>query len=102
MKKPPTITDVIELVAREYRVTPADIIGRARTRRIVMARHVAAYLARVYLRLSYIAIAEAFGRDRSTVIHSCAVIEEMREPNAFAFEHTMESYANSLGVKAQP
>jgi hypothetical protein len=42
-------------------------------------RQLAMYLARTRLELSYAAIGRAFDRDRTTVAHACAVIEDLRE-----------------------
>ena len=47
--------------------------------RVAFARHTAMYLAHIHLGLSFSAIGRAFGRDRTTVAHACARIEDRRE-----------------------
>lgn len=47
--------------------------------RVAFARQVAMYLVRVRLGLSYSAVGDLFGRDRTTAAHACRVIEERRE-----------------------
>lgn len=47
------------------------------------ARQVAMYVAHVAFELSLARVADAFGRDRSTVAHACHVIEDRREDDAF-------------------
>lgn len=47
------------------------------------ARQVAVYLCHVGFELSLGRIAEAFGRDRSTIAHACHTIEDRREDAQF-------------------
>lgn len=49
----------------------------------VFARQVAMYLSHVGFALSLARVAEAFGRDRSTVAHACHAIEDRRDDDAF-------------------
>jgi chromosomal replication initiation ATPase DnaA len=56
--------------------------GRAAEAR---ARQFAVYLHHVALGASLSACARLFGRDRATVRHACAVIEEMRDDPLFDF-----------------
>ncbi|MBW3098640.1 hypothetical protein KY465_15250 [Pseudohoeflea sp. DP4N28-3] len=46
-------------------------------------RQIAMYLCRVALSMSYQSIARALQRDRSTVIHGCAVVEDRRDHPAY-------------------
>ena len=60
------------------------IVGRQRsTARVALARQLAMYLAHVGLGLPQSGVAEAFGRDRSTVAHACRRIEDLRDDPAF-------------------
>lgn len=55
---------------------------RATTRgspRVAFARQVAMYLAHVVLGLSLTEVGSLFARDRTTVAHACAAIEDMRD-----------------------
>lgn len=54
--------------------------GRAR---IARARQYAVYLHHVALGASLSACARQFGRDRATVRHACAVIEDLRDDRRF-------------------
>lgn len=53
--------------------------GIARRRPRCHMRQIAMYLSHVVLSVSYRTIAIAFGRDRSTVMHACAVVEDRRD-----------------------
>jgi len=53
--------------------------GAARRRPRCHMRQIAMYLSHVVLSLPYQSIATAFGRDRSTVMHACAVVEDRRD-----------------------
>jgi chromosomal replication initiation ATPase DnaA len=47
------------------------------------ARQVAMYVAHVAFGMSIIRVANAFGRDRSTVTYACQLIEEKRDDRRF-------------------
>lgn len=64
---------------------PREGIGSA-TRgpaRNAFRRQVAIYLAHVDFGLPYRMLAQAFGRDRTTVRHACALVEDRRDRPAF-------------------
>ena len=71
-------------VARLYNVTLDDM--RASTRRgarAAFARQVAMYLMHVVYRLSLAEAAGHFGRDRSTALHACRHVEDLRDDDHF-------------------
>ena len=53
--------------------------GVARRRPRCHMRQIAMYLSHVVLSVPYQSIATAFGRDRTTVVHACAVVEDRRD-----------------------
>jgi hypothetical protein len=54
--------------------------GRAR---VALARQIAMYLTHVGCRQSLTSVGRIFERDRTTVAHACAVIEDMRDDRRF-------------------
>ena len=82
---PPQACDaVIALVARQKNVPIRLLIHKSRNRKpVARARQLAMYLSHVVLGRSLLEIGEAFGRDRTTVSHACAVIEDMRDDPRF-------------------
>jgi chromosomal replication initiation ATPase DnaA len=54
--------------------------GRATT---AFARQMAMYLAHVHLGLTLSQVGRSFGRDRTTVAHACACIEDRRDDPKF-------------------
>lgn len=65
-------------------------VGRG-TIETVRARQVAMYLAHVGFGMSLARVADAFSRDRSTVAHSCHIIEDRRDDPEFdAWLETLE------------
>tara|TARA_R110002020_G_scaffold39991_9_gene118353 strand:+ start:1812 stop:2390 length:579 start_codon:yes stop_codon:yes gene_type:complete len=57
-----------------------DLPGSAAVRRRgCHVRQIAIYLSHVVLSVPYRTIAVAFGRDRTTVVHACAVVEDRRD-----------------------
>jgi chromosomal replication initiation ATPase DnaA len=85
----PFVTVVTETVALTYQVPLSDLHSPSRgSARIALARQVAMYLAHVVGGLQLTHVGEAFGRDRTTVAHACAVIESRRDdPN---FNRTLD------------
>ena len=66
---------VVDLVARSFKLPPADLISRKRDRETALSRQVAMYLLREKTDCSLEQIGrELGGRDHSTVIHSCEKI----------------------------
>lgn len=57
--------------------------GPARRRPRCHVRQVAMYLSHVVLSVPYTAVGAAFGRDRTTVVHACAVVEDRRDDRAY-------------------
>ncbi len=51
--------------------------------RVALARQVAMYLAHVSFGLSHVEVGQMFERDRTTVRHACAVVEDRRDDQAF-------------------
>ena len=66
--------------AAAFRVPFAALFAVNRCRRpIARARQAAIYLAHVGFGLSYLQAGQGFARDRTTVSHACALIEDARE-----------------------
>jgi chromosomal replication initiation ATPase DnaA len=75
-RRPPTVRRVIGATARCHGLTPEDIVGPSRSRRVAHARAVAMYLARALTSGSLEAIGRAFGgRDHTTVLHAVRVTQ---------------------------
>ena len=74
----------MDLAALSLNVTLRDMRSTQRDKaRAAFARQLAMYLAHVVGQLSTNALARIFGRDRSTVSHACAMIEERRDAPLF-------------------
>ena len=56
-----TSSRIMEVVAEQMRVSPADIIGTKRSKQITLARQLAMYLCRDLLNLSYPELGNVFG-----------------------------------------
>lgn len=80
---------VMALVARQKNVPIRLLTHKSRSRLpVARARQLAMYLSHIVLGRSLLEIAEAFGRDRTTVSYACAVIEDMRDDPHFDEEVT--------------
>lgn len=73
-----TTTDldaIVKRVAAAFGVSEKELLGASRLRRVLVPRQVAMYLAREAAKLSFPRIAAFFGRDHTTVLHSCQKTE---------------------------
>lgn len=75
----------IETVVKHiFGVTADELNGLTRGEaRVALARQVAMYLAHVGCRLTLTEVGRMFQRDRTTVAHACAVIEDRRDDRIF-------------------
>lgn len=71
---------VRQKVAIEFGVSEDELMSPTRARsEVAFARQVAMYLTHVVYQLTYHQVAEAFGRERTTVAYACAVVEDARD-----------------------
>lgn len=75
--RPLQLDEIIDGVCQKLGVEQKDVMGKSRKKEIALARHLCMYFAQKYTRLSGARIGKLIGgRDHSTVIHSCGVIEQ--------------------------
>lgn len=75
---------MIDITAALFNVSSKDIRKPGRSNLgVSRVRQVAMYVAHVVLRLNMADIAKAFGRDRTTVVHACHLIEDLRDDDDF-------------------
>jgi chromosomal replication initiator protein len=73
-------TKVVEAVSRFFELTKTDILGFGRTKEIMTARHIAMWIMKNQISMSYPSIGNFFGgRDHSTIMHACKKIDKMKE-----------------------
>ena len=88
-------------VAAAFSVPAAEI--RAASRRspkVAFARQCAMYLAHVVFSLTLTDVGLAFGRDRTTAAHACALVESRREqPEIEALLDSLERVCVSLSLR---
>lgn len=71
---------VLEIVSRQRAIPSPLLLHRSRgDAPVAEARQLAMYLAHVVLRRSYVEVGDFFGRDRTTVAHACARVEDLRD-----------------------
>ncbi len=90
-KKVVTPEIIINMVAEQFEITPADIIGNKRSSKIVYPRQIAMYLCRTMLDIPLTQVGSYIGnRDHTTVIHGINKIQDDLETN----EQTQKVIAN--------
>ncbi len=83
-------------VADNFGTSVEMLSAKKKTQNIALARQVAMYLTRTITRNSLKAIGDAFGgRDHSTVIHSCNLIEKLIRDNP-EFEQRVRTLARTI------
>jgi len=91
----PDIEAIQQVVSDWFHIPLADLKSKKRTQRVAFCRHVAMYLCRKITNNSFPRIGEHFGRDHSTVIHACNLIER-RVNNDSAFWFLIEKMERGL------
>ncbi len=78
-----SIKHITTIVSQACNVNIKSVLGKSRKMELVSARHIAMFLCRELTSSSLISIGNFFGgRDHSTVIHACRMIEERLENDA--------------------
>jgi chromosomal replication initiator protein len=77
-----SIENIQKTVADYYRIKLVDLLSKKRTRNLTRPRQTAMSLARELTSMSLPEIGNAFGgKDHSTVIHACKMVENLRASN---------------------
>ena len=71
-----TVDNIAQNVADYYELTVKDLKSTARQQKIANARHIAVYLAREVLQMSYESIGEFFNKKHTTIMYSCEMIAD--------------------------
>ncbi|MEM7453278.1 MAG: helix-turn-helix domain-containing protein [Planctomycetota bacterium] len=88
---------IIESVAREMSLKPADLRGDSRKQSIVLARSIAIFLCRKLLNMSFVRIGSSFGnRDHTTIMHSTRKIEALLEADENATTRLIQHLQQTL------
>ena len=75
---------MIDIAAALFNVSSKEIRKPGRTSLgVSRVRQVAMYVAHVVLRLNMTDIGRAFGRDRTTVLYACHLVEDLRDDTDF-------------------
>jgi hypothetical protein len=83
----PAAAAVAALVARRRNIPMDLLLHRSRCKpEIAEARMLAMYLVHIMLGRTYSEVGQFFGRDRTTVAHACARIEDLRDDPRFEDE----------------
>lgn len=94
-----TLDEIVEAVCNHYKVTVAAVNSKSRKREYVEARQVAMFMAQKLIKMPASRVGKLIGnRDHSTVIHSCAKVEERLKIDAGFFDE-LSSIENGLKVK---
>jgi 7,8-dihydro-6-hydroxymethylpterin-pyrophosphokinase len=74
----PPVRLIVEAAAQRFGVSYLDILSSRRTARVVLPRQIAAHLARKHTARSLTEIGRLMGgRDHTTILHSCAKVEQL-------------------------
>lgn len=77
-----TIENIVEAVCHFFNIRYDDVFGSSRQKNITRARQIVVYLAKEYLKISYIKIGKKIGnRDHTTAIHSYKKIKDIIDHN---------------------
>lgn len=92
---------VLAAVARDFEVDESQLLSTERcTAPVALARQVAMYLLHVELGRQLSEVGRLLGRDRTTVSHACAHVEDLRE-NA-RFDGRIDGIELAIRAQSQP
>ena len=95
-----TIESIQKAICDYFRIKPADLRSKRRSRVIAVPRQVAMYLCRRYTQASFPTIGDRFGgRDHSTVIHATHVVDQRMKDDP-TFRATIERLERLLETGA--
>jgi chromosomal replication initiation ATPase DnaA len=82
---PRSVSTVVATIATEMMSLTAEEPQRGRNRRFLMShvQQIAMYVCHVVLQMTMSEVGRGFGRDRSTVGHACARVEDRRDEAGF-------------------
>lgn len=91
---PLTVDEILDTVCNHFSVTLSAVNSKSRKHDLVIARQVTMYLAQKYTKMPASRIGRLVGnRDHSTVIHSCAQVE-----NRLKVDRSFKEEVNSIEV----
>jgi chromosomal replication initiator protein len=97
-----SVENIQRAVAEYFNLSLADLTRKKRTKNVVLARHIAMYIARKITDYSTIELGQYFGgRDHATVIYSCEKIQDMilSDPNLDATIQKIERIIKENSAK---
>ena len=81
---------IVQEITKKTGVTEQDILGRSRTRLIVVCRQIVQHYLRTTTGAMLSDIGRAMGRDHSSVIHSCNLVDNwLSFPHIYKYENTI-------------
>ncbi|MDH6269140.1 hypothetical protein M2360_004566 [Rhizobium sp. SG_E_25_P2] len=82
---PRSVSTVVAKIAAEMMFLTSDEPQRGHNRRFIMShvQQIAMYVCHVVLQMTMSEVGRGFGRDRSTVGHACARVEDRRDEAGF-------------------
>lgn len=71
-----SVEQILKTAATVFEIKVSDIKGAGRTKEVALARQVAMYLAKIYIKESLVMIAASFSKTHSTILHAYNTIEK--------------------------
>ena len=94
---------MLDIAAALFNVSGKELRRLGRTaQQVARVRQLAMYVAHVTLGLSMAEIGKGFGRDRTTVLHACHLIEDMRDDGDFDRIVAMTERVAKAALRGQP
>ena len=82
-----SVEHILKSVATVFQVRVSDLKGSARTKEIALARQVAMYLSKEFLKESLMMLGAYFGKTHSTILHACKNVEKLARENEMLRRH---------------
>lgn len=74
-----SVPEIQKIVCDYYQVSRRELLGRSRQKRLVRARQVALYFAKLYTQKTLLELGRLFQRSHATVVHALQTLERDRQ-----------------------
>ena len=65
-----------KVIAENYQISVSELKGRNKTKKFIIPRQIAIYIARKITEISYTELGDEFGKDHSTIMYNYQKIED--------------------------
>lgn len=97
----PSLAEIRREVSEYFDISQMELMGIRRNSKLVLARHIAYFVARNITGASFTQIGRAYKRDHSSVVHACFKMDDLVKTNSLIAGH-YKFFVNKLAYRQAP